>query len=108
MPKLELFFYVFAVVILIIIGVSTRFTNDFVDIVSGISGALSLLGVIICAAALLLRRVKIYRNRKVFGDQAEVVERSVADTVIYVAQGIAGLWVLFVVVGILESLKQYL
>jgi hypothetical protein len=106
--KLELFFYVFAMIILIIIGSSTPFSTDVMNMIGSISGALVLIGVIFCAGALLFRRLRILRNRKTYGDQAEVIERSVQDTFIYVGKGIAVLWLLFVVIGFIETLKQYL
>ncbi len=106
--NLELFFYVFATIILIVFGINTPFSTDIVNMVSSVSGGLILIGIIFCAGALLFRRVKISRNRKAYGNEAEVVERSVRDTVIYVAKGIAGLWLLFVVIGFIETLKQHI
>ncbi len=106
--NIELFFYVFATIILIVFGINTPFSTDIVNMVGSVSGGLILIGIIFCAAALLFRRIKILRNRKAYGDQAEVVERSVRDTVLYVAKGITGLWLLFVVIGFIETLKQHI
>jgi hypothetical protein len=108
MSKIELFFYVFSTVILIIIGVYKRFSDDFINLVGSVSGALVLMGIVATAVALLWRRVSIRLNKSTYGDKAEVVERSVADTVIYVAKGVAGVWVLLVVIGFIELLKQHI
>lgn len=108
MSKLETFLYVLAAAIVVVMVSGTAFSYDLMNIVGAISGALSLVGVLACAAALLWRRFRIRLNRKVFGDKADVLERSVPETVVYVAKGIAGLWVLFVVIGFIELLRQRL
>lgn len=104
----EKFIYVCAAVIVIIVGVNTSFSNDFVNLVGAVSGALVMLGIVAAAVALLWRRIRIRRNRSVFGDKAEIVERSVDETLIYVAKAFVGLWFLLVVIGLLETAKQHL
>jgi len=108
MSKLETFIYVFAATIVVVIVSGTAFAAELMNIVGAISGALSLVGVLACAASLLWRRIRIRQNRKLFGGKAEVLERSVPETVVYVSKGIAGLWVLFVVIGFIELLQQRL
>lgn len=108
MNRLEIFIYVLAILIVASMVTDTGFSSDFMNIVGAISGALSFIGVIACAVTLLWRRVKIRSNRKVFGDKADIVERSVEETVIYVAKGVAALWLLFVVIGFFEMLRQQL
>lgn len=108
MSKSEAFIYVLATLLLLAILSNTAFSSDFMNVVGAVSGALSFVGVLACAAALLWRRLKIRNNRKVFGDKAEALERSISETVVYIAKGIAGLWLLFVVIGFIERLRQHL
>lgn len=108
MPKLELFFYVSAAIILIVIGVNTSFSHDFVNLVGSVSGVVVLLGIVFAALALLWRRVKIRRKRTAYGDKAESVERSVNETLIEVAKGFVLLWFLLIIGGTLATIKQYL
>ncbi len=108
MLRTEKITYVCAVVIIVIMGSNTRFSYDYLNLVGAVSGALVMLGIVAAAVALLWRRIRIRRNRSVYGDKAESVERSVDETLMYVAKGFIGLWFLFVVIGLLETIKQHL
>jgi hypothetical protein len=100
--------FILATLIISIVGWNTSFSDDFINLVAAVSGALVMLGIVAAAAALLWRRIRIRRNRSVYGDKAEIVERSVDETLIYVAKGFVGLWFLLVVIGLFETLKQHL
>jgi hypothetical protein len=106
--KIELFFYVFAIIILIVFGRNTSFSTDFLNLIGNLSGVLALLGIVACAVALLWRRIKILNNRKTFGDKAEAVESNVSETVFYVFKVMVGIWLILVAIGFVETLKQYL
>jgi hypothetical protein len=106
MQKLEKLIYVCAGVVIVIIGANTNFSNKFFDLVGAASGASVTLGIFAAALALLWRRARIRRNRSLYGEKAEIIERSVDETLIAVAKGVIGLWLLIVVVGALELLRQ--
>ena len=108
MRKSEIAIYVCAAAIIAIFVSETPFSNDFINLVGGISAALVLIGFVALAAALLLRRFKIWNNRKLYKEKAEAVEPSQEETVKKVIYIFAIAWCALVIVGTIKTLIQSL
>ena len=102
-------FIVWLSTIALVVGLvgNSQFMMKYFELVSAIFIVVMIFGLFSTAVALVLRRVRIYRDKNIYGDKAEEFAPSIKDTMNRIVKTCVGVFLFFAIVSFFATLQKF-